>query len=58
MAGQSEHIFKAYSEELQALDGLIARMGGMAEAQLAAAVKALATGDSELAQQTDRKSVV
>lgn len=52
MPGQSEHIFKAYSEELQALDGLIARMGGLAEAQLAAAIEALSTGDSELAQRT------
>jgi len=54
MSGRSEHIIKAYAEELQALDALIARMGGMAEAQLAAAVQALVSGDVELAERTIR----
>lgn len=54
MSPQSEHIFSAYSDELQALNGLIARMGGLAETQLAAAVEALVKGDAELAERTIR----
>ncbi|WP_366554792.1 phosphate signaling complex protein PhoU [Aquibaculum sediminis] len=50
MAGSSEHIIRAYDEELQSLNGLIARMGGLAESQLAAAVDALVKGDTERAQ--------
>jgi len=50
----SEHTVHAYDEELRRLDSLIARMGGLAEAQLAAAVEALVKGDAELAGSTIR----
>jgi phosphate transport system protein len=45
----SEHILKAFDEELKRLDNLIARMGGLAETQLARAVEALERRDGELA---------
>lgn len=54
MAGTSAHINRAYAEELQTLNSLIARMGGLAEAQLAAAVEALVGGDRKLAERTIR----
>jgi phosphate transport system protein len=43
------HIVKSYDSELARLDDALARMGGLAEAQLAAALDALETRDSELA---------
>ncbi len=46
----SEHIVKAFDEELQQLSAVVLRMGGAAEAQLAGAIEALARRDSELAQ--------
>jgi len=46
----SEHTVKSYDEELAHLTSIIARMGGMAEAQLAAALQALAKRDDDLAQ--------
>ncbi len=45
----SEHTVKSYDEELAHLTNIIARMGGMAEAQLAAALQALSRRDSDLA---------
>lgn len=45
----TEHTVKSYDEELAHLTNIIARMGGMAEAQFAAAVQALARRDSDLA---------
>lgn len=45
----SEHTVKSYDEELAHLTNIIARMGGMAEAQLAAAMQALSRRDSDLA---------
>lgn len=41
----SEHIFKAFDEELKRLDNLIARIGGLAEAQVGEAIEALVARD-------------
>jgi phosphate transport system protein len=46
----NDHTVKSYDEELAYLAGLIARMGGLAEAQFAAAIQALARHDDDLAQ--------
>src|SRR5579872_6039618 len=45
----SEHIIKSYDEELARLNNMIVEMGGLAEAQLSAAIDAVAKRDSELA---------
>lgn len=45
----SEHTVKSYDDELAHLSGMIARMGGLAEAQLGSALHALARRDSDLA---------
>jgi phosphate transport system protein len=45
----SEHIVRSYDEELKKLNSLIARMGGMAETQIADAIKAVSERDSTLA---------
>ena len=45
----SEHTVRSYDEELSYLNNLIARMGGLAEAQLDGAIQALVKRDSELA---------
>jgi phosphate transport system protein len=45
----NEHILKRYDNELRQLTATVAKMGGMAEAQLAAAIEAVAGRDSELA---------
>jgi len=45
----TEHTVKSYDEELSHLTNIIARMGGMVEAQLASALQALAKRDSDLA---------
>ena len=45
----TEHTVKSYDEELAHLTNIIARMGGMAEAQFAAALQALGKRDSDLA---------
>jgi phosphate transport system protein len=44
-----EHTVRSYDEELSHLTNLIARMGGLAEAQLEGAVQALVKRDSDLA---------
>ena len=46
----TEHIVKAYDEELRTLHNFIVRMGGMVESQIAGAIQALVRRDSELAQ--------
>ncbi|OAN53727.1 phosphate transport system regulatory protein PhoU [Paramagnetospirillum marisnigri] len=46
----SDHTVKSYDDELAHLTAIIARMGGMAEAQLSSAVQALANRDDDLAQ--------
>src|SRR5450432_977426 len=45
----SEHIIKSYDEELRRLNSTIMQMGGHAERQLAAAIEAVMTRDSDLA---------
>jgi phosphate transport system protein len=45
----SEHIIKSYDEELDRLNNAIMQMGGLAETQLAAAIKAVEERDSDLA---------
>jgi phosphate transport system protein len=47
----TEHTVKSYDEELKQLNQIIAQMGGLAEAQLQAAIEALMHRDSELAGQ-------
>jgi phosphate transport system protein len=44
-----EHTVRSYDEELSRLTNLIARMGGLAEAQLDSAIQALVKRDSDLA---------
>ena len=44
-----EHTVRSYDEELAHLNNLIARMGGLAEAQLESAVQSLMRRDSDLA---------
>ena len=48
----SEHIVKSYDEELKHLTDVVARMGGLAEKQLADAVEAVTTRDIDLAGRT------
>lgn len=51
---QGDHIIRSYDEELEHLKELIARMGGLAETQLADAVDSLVRNDQELATRTIR----
>jgi phosphate transport system protein len=46
----SEHIVKAFTEQLETLATTVAQMGGLAEAQLADGVDAIAKRDSKLAE--------
>lgn len=46
----AEHTVHAYDDELERLAGLVVRMGGMVESQIAAAVRAIAARDSEEAR--------
>ena len=46
----TDHTVKAFSEKLEALATSIAQMGGMAEAQLANAIEAIAKRDTHLAE--------
>src|SRR5665213_4471998 len=46
----TDHTVKAFSEKLEALGTSIAQMGGMAEAQLANAIDAIAKRDTHLAE--------
>jgi phosphate transport system protein len=46
----TDHTVKAFTEKLEALAASVARMGGMAEAQLADAVEAIARRDTALAE--------
>lgn len=47
--GADEHTVRSYDEELEHLTNLVARMGGLAESQLAAALQAVGRRDSSLA---------
>jgi phosphate transport system protein len=51
----SEHIVKAYDDELKHLENTIMEMGGLAESQLADAIHALTKRDSELAGEVIEK---
>ena len=54
----SDHIVKAYDDDLEQIKTMLAQMGGLAEDQLAKAVDALAKRDIELADmviQNDEK---
>ena len=42
----TEHTVKAFTEKLEALSAAVAQMGGLAEAQLADAVEAIARRDT------------
>ena len=42
----TEHTVKSFGEQLEALSSLVAQMGGLAEAQFAAAIEAIARRDS------------
>jgi phosphate transport system protein len=46
----TDHTVKAFSEHLESLSSGVARMGGLAEAQLADAVEAIARRDTKLAE--------
>ncbi|MGX7895399.1 phosphate signaling complex protein PhoU [Tsuneonella sp. HG222] len=46
-----EHTVKAFDEDITRLRGLIAEMGGLAELAIQEAMKALTTGDEQLAAQ-------
>jgi phosphate transport system protein len=46
----SEHTVKAFSEQLEALTRSVAQMGGLAEAQFADAIEAIARRDTALAE--------
>lgn len=46
------HIVKKYDEDLRQLNNLLARMGGLAEAQLKSAIEAATRRDTDLAAQT------
>jgi len=45
----SEHIVKSYDEELTRLNNMIARMGGLAESQIAESIQALVQRDTDIA---------
>ena len=49
MAEKSEHIVRSYEEQLRKLREMVARMGGLAERQVADAAYALVRRDTELA---------
>ncbi len=51
MTVKSKHIVRAYDQELQRLNELIGRMGGLAEAQIDNAIRAVAEHDLELAKE-------
>lgn len=48
----TQHIVRSFQEELDGLAARIAQMGGLTEAQLAAAIEAVARRDGELAERT------
>ena len=45
-----QHTVKSFGEQLEALSALVAQMGGLAEAQFAAAIEAIARRDSVAAE--------
>ena len=53
----STHIVKSYADELDALDVDISQIGGLAEAQLSAAIEAVGRRDLELAERVIRDDI-
>ena len=51
----SEHIVRAYDEELEQLTNMISQMGGLAESQFDAAMQAIEKRDDDLAMRTREK---
>ena len=51
--GREEHIFKRFDQELADLNGIVLRMGGLVEDQIAKAMKALRDADVEAARQVN-----
>lgn len=51
----TQHIVRSFQEELDGLAARIAQMGGLTEAQLAAAIEAVSRRDGELAERTVRE---
>ncbi|MGF1611739.1 MAG: phosphate signaling complex protein PhoU, partial [Kiloniellales bacterium] len=49
MGPGTEHIVKSFDEELEQLNEIVVRMGGLAEAQLADAIQAVSRRDGDLA---------
>jgi phosphate transport system protein len=50
MTTEHDHIVKAFDEDLKHVDTVIAEMGGLVEAQLAAAIEAMVQRDAEKAE--------
>ncbi|HEY5347190.1 MAG TPA: phosphate signaling complex protein PhoU [Rhizomicrobium sp.] len=50
MSAMPDHTVKAFTEQLETLSALVAQMGGLAEAQFAAAIEAIARRDSGAAE--------
>ena len=46
----TDHTVKSFTEQLESLSALVAQMGGLAEAQFAAAIEAVARRDSLAAE--------
>src|ERR1700749_1999576 len=46
----NDHTVKSFGEQLESLSTLVAQMGGLAEAQFAAAIEAIARRDSQAAE--------
>jgi phosphate transport system protein len=52
--GEHQHIASAFDRDLETIQALVMRMGGMVETSILDAAKALETGDKELAEQVRR----
>ena len=53
----TDHTVKSFTEQLEGLSSLVAQMGGMAEAQFAAAIEAIAQRNSSAAETVGEISV-
>ena len=51
MDSTNQHTVRAYGDELNQITADVARMGGLAEAQIADAIESVSRRDAELAQQ-------
>ncbi len=50
----TEHTYKQFDAELEAVRASVLKMGGLVEAQITDAIEALVTGNMELAERVDR----